>query len=391
MLSETRVPHGAGSAHDGGGAGLAVGGIIGGRHHAAHAHDVERRPQTLPHPGHAPHHRESGLADRRTAHAGAVAPGPWKRLVALRVHKTAGNRVDRAQRLHRAMRGGAPHHLLDLLLPRQVRELDHERGVADLVLHGVADAPHKCRIVAQQAVMPLVRAAGIHLDDLGTGFLDQTRGGDAVGDVFLIAHAGHARALETADEQLPRPRMGDGGGHVRLPDVGVLRGHAERIGDGDAGRVGAVVRIGKHALVFLDALGVDGCAARVHRQHIREPVARPRTRAHGFVDGDVEAHAERRIGEMRVEQRTGRDAEGQVQGLAEERFGPRGRPVRSASRHLGLRGAGFQGFGEGAERPLRIVVFVAQIHVVKRCCRCCALGHAIASARMPLLAAPPLV
>ncbi len=98
--------------------------------------------------------------------------------------------------------------------------------------------------------MALVGAAGVHHHELGTGFFDQAGGGGMVGDVFLLAHALHTRALEARDQHLTGTGGLDGGAHVRLPDVRALRGHTEAVGDGN--RL-FIVGVGQHAFVQFGA------------------------------------------------------------------------------------------------------------------------------------------
>ena len=98
--------------------------------------------------------------------------------------------------------------------------------------------------------MALVGAAGVHHHELGTGFFDQAGGGGMVGDVFLLAHALHTRALEARDQHLTGAGGLDGGAHVRLPGIRALRGHAEAIGDGDRS---LVIGVGEHTLVQFGA------------------------------------------------------------------------------------------------------------------------------------------
>ena len=94
-------------------------------------------------------------------------------------------------------------------------------------LHGFRDFPHQMRVVAQQAIVTFVGAAGVHFHQSGSGFRNQMRGGDMVGDVRLAVHAVHAGTLGSWARAAARRRGGDRLLHVRLPFVGVTRRHAE--------------------------------------------------------------------------------------------------------------------------------------------------------------------
>ena len=174
--------------------------------------------------------------------------------------------------------------------------------------------------MAQQPIVAFVGAAGVHYHELCTGFLDQPGGGGVVGDVFFLAHAFHARALEARHQHLAETGGGDGRAHVRLPDVRALRGYTEAVGDGD--RL-LIVGVGEYALVQFCAARGQRAVRRLgmHGEHVRERIAAPCPRAHGFVGSQIEAHAERGRSEPAVEQRPRRNAKRQVHRLAKEGSG----------------------------------------------------------------------
>ena len=103
----------------------------------------------------------------------------------------------------------------------------------------------------------------------------------------------------------------------------------------------------------------------MHGEHVRKGVAAPRTRAHGLVNGQIEAHAEGGGREPLIEQRPGGDAERQVHVEAEEILTRSG--LDGCGRLCGRRTAILlQHFGERTERPLQIIVFIRAIDVIER-------------------------
>ena len=100
----------------------------------------------------------------------------------------------------------------------------------------------------------------------------------------------------------------------------------------------------------------------MYGEHVRERVAAPGARTHGFVGRQIETHVESGRGETAVEQRACGNAERQIDRLSQE--GGRG-TLAGGSGGIGTV-AILQRLGERAERPLLIVVFVAAADVVKR-------------------------
>ena len=242
---------------------------------------------------------------------------------------------------------------------RDVRQFDDKRAIGDLVLDRFGDATDQMRIVAQQPVMSLVGTAGVHGHQSRARLTDQPRSGHMIGDVIVGGHAFDARTLEAGHQQLPMARRRDGSAHVRLPDVGVARGHAEGVGDGDRR---LVTGVGEHTLVKFgaarsqEAVGGPG----MHGEYVRERVAAPSPRPYGFVDGQVETHAECGGGEPFVEQRSGGDAERQVHRETEERFARRRCRLIAHPRRIRQR------LRESTERALRIIVLIGAVDVVER-------------------------
>jgi len=100
----------------------------------------------------------------------------------------------------------------------------------------------------------------------------------------------------------------------------------------------------------------------VYGEHIRERVAAPGARTHGFVGRQIEAHAEGGRGETAVEQRACGNAERQVDRLAQKS----GQGTLAGGSGGICTVAILQRLGKRAERPLLIVVFVAAADIVKR-------------------------
>ena len=266
------------------------------------------------------------------------------------------------------MSDGFPDHGFQVGVVGNVGEFHDERAIADFVFHGFRDFPHQMRVVAQQAIVTFVGAAGVHFHQSGSGFRNQMRGGDMVGDVRLAVHAVHAGTLEAGHEQLPVAGGGDRLLHVRLPFVGVTRRHAETVGDRNRKLISGV---GKHAFIQFGAAGNQRpvCVLRMHGEHVREGVATPRAGADRLVHRQIETHAEGGGGEPLVQQRTGGNAKRQVHAEAEEFLGLVGRlRLGGLCRLRGGAGSGIalHHFGERTERPLQIVVFIRAIDVVKR-------------------------
>ena len=100
----------------------------------------------------------------------------------------------------------------------------------------------------------------------------------------------------------------------------------------------------------------------MYGEHVRERVAAPGARTHGFVGRQIETHVESGRGETAVEQRACGNAERQVDRLAQK--GGQG-TLAGGSGGIGTV-AILQRLGERAERPLLIVVFVTAADIVKR-------------------------
>ena len=211
LAGQLGIPHRAGSAHHRIGAGRAVRPVILWRHDTAHADDRIVKPQPLANRRKTRHHVKACPANRAAAHAAAVAPLAGQRLPAVRVDEPGRNRIDRAERLHRAAGGGLTHHELQSgivnhaairppatldLGRRDIRQLDDQRPVADFALDGLGDAADQMRVMAQQAIMTLVRAARVHLHEVGAGLAHQSCGCGMIRDIVVAAHALHARSLE---------------------------------------------------------------------------------------------------------------------------------------------------------------------------------------------------
>ena len=214
--------------------------------------------------------------------------------------------------------------------------------------------------MAQQTIVAFVRAAGVHFHQPGAGFRHQMRGGDVVGDIRLAIHAFHARSLEAWHEQLVfacgRNRLL----HIRLPFVRVARRHAEAVGNRNRKLESGV---GEHAFVKFGAARNKRTVRtlRMHGKHIRERVAAPSAGADRLVDRQIESHTESGGGESFVEQRTGGNAERQIHVETEDVLALPGQLKTGR-----LRGIVLQRFGERAERPLQVIVFIRAIDVVER-------------------------
>ena len=77
-----------------------------------------------------------------------IAARAGQGLIAIGIDQFGGNRIDGAEALHGAVAHGGTHHKLQSVVAGDVGELDHQRDVADLLLHGLGDAAHEQRIVA---------------------------------------------------------------------------------------------------------------------------------------------------------------------------------------------------------------------------------------------------
>ena len=237
------------------------------------------------------------------------------------------------------------------------------------------------RIVAQQTIMSLIRAAGVHFHQASASFGNQMRGGDMIGDIRFTIHALHAGALEARHQQLAVTGCGDCLLHVRLPFVGITGGNAETVGNRNRK---LITGIGKHTLVKFGTarnqrtIGIP----RMHGQHVRERIAAPCAGTNRLVYRQIEAHTESGRGETLIQQRTSWNTERQIHTKTKEFLrlsglnglnalnltGGIGRNLsnnrRDRSRRIGRISP--QHFGKRAERPLQIVVFIRAIDIIKR-------------------------
>ena len=263
------------------------------------------------------------------------------------------------------MAGGFLHHDFQIGIIRNVCELHDQRTIADFVLHRFRNLADQMRIMAQQTIMPLIRATGVHFHQTSASFGYQMRGGDMIGNVRLAIHAFNAGSLKARHQQLAIAGRRDRLLHIRLPLVRITGGNAKTVGNRNRKLIAGV---GKHALVKFGTAGNQRTVSipRMHGKHVRERIATPCAGANRLIHGQIEAHAEGSRGETLVQQRACRNAKRQVHTETKEFLSLIER--LGLSRLLGSIGIGIalQYFSECAERPLQIVVFIRAIDVIKR-------------------------
>ena len=277
------------------------------------------------------------------------------------------------------------HHDLQIGIIRNVCELHDQRTIADFVLHRFCNLADQMRIVAQQTIMPLIRAAGVHFHQASASFGNQMRGGDMIGNVRLAIHAFNAGSLKARHQQLAIAGRRDRLLHIRLPLVRITGGNAKTIGNRNRK---LITGVGKHTLVKFGTAGNQRTVSipRMHGKHVRERIATPCAGANRLIHGQIETHTEGSRSETLVQQRTCRNAERQIHAKTKEFLslslnnmgslislssmiftGGIGRSRSNRSDQIcRIRRISLQHFGKRAERPLQIVVFIRAIDIIKR-------------------------
>ena len=271
------------------------------------------------------------------------------------------------------------HHDLQIGIVRNVRELHDQRTIADFVLHRFRNLADQMRIMAQQTIMPLIRAAGVHFHQASASFGNQMRGGDVIGNVCLAIHAFHAGTLEARHQQLTIAGRRDRLLHIRLPLVRITGGNAKTVGNRNRKLIAGV---GKHTLVKFGTAGNQRTVSipRMHGKHVRERIATPCAGANRLIHGQIETHTEGSRSETLVQQWTCRNAERQIHAKTKEFLslslnnmgsliftGGIGRSRSNRSDQIcRIRRTSLQHFGKRAERPLQIVIFIRAVDIIKR-------------------------